>query len=96
MHHFFQDHIIGPTELRRHLGKYLRVSEQEPVLILDRGKRKKILIDLVILEQYLPFSQPTTASETSLDQMNGLFGKSHKGSVPLQKSIKRAWYQKHS
>jgi len=58
MQHFADHNIVGATEFRRHLGKYLEAADEEPVLVMD-GRKKKIFMDIELFEQMVAEAKPT-------------------------------------
>lgn len=95
MHHFQPQQIVRATELRRHLGKYLAQAEEQPILIIDRSHKKKLLTTVDRMDQIsAPSRKKTTAAD--LEQLVGLFGKSSKSAVELQHLAYSLWHKKRS
>jgi hypothetical protein len=95
MHHFQPQQIVRATELRRHLGKYLAQAEEQPILIIDRSSKKKLLMTVDMAEQFsAPPRKQTTAAD--LNKLVGLFGKSSQSAVELQHLAYSLWHKKRS
>lgn len=87
---FHPKQIVGATEFRRNLGKYIKEADESPVLVIDKNMKKKIFISLDLFHAI-----KSKDKKVDLKSMLGLFGKSKIGSVALQHSVSKIWTKKY-
>jgi prevent-host-death family protein len=72
---------VSATELKTRLGKYLDVSETDPVIVEKSGRPKSVLISKATYEKFLAYEDSYWAAKAEAAEKEGFFTLSETESI---------------